>query len=117
MARIEYLSELEIKKFEKAPEFENNIERNYYFTLPSSIHKQALSLWKRSIISRFFNSCFAFLNSSVGSYLYSFKSTYFFITKIIATKITTTTNVATRITLVILFFLFMMFSSNLPKVD
>ena len=31
MARIEYLSELEIKKFEKAPEFENNIERNYYF--------------------------------------------------------------------------------------
>ncbi|PZQ04996.1 MAG: hypothetical protein DI567_10060 [Aliarcobacter butzleri] len=43
MARIEYLSELEIKKFEKAPEFENNIERNYYFTLPSSIHKQALT--------------------------------------------------------------------------
>jgi hypothetical protein len=43
MARIEYLSELEIKKFEKAPEFENNIERNYYFTLPSSIHKQALA--------------------------------------------------------------------------
>ena len=37
------LSELEIKKFEKAPEFENNIERNYYFTLPSSIHKQALT--------------------------------------------------------------------------
>lgn len=43
MARIEYLSESEIKKFEKAPEFENNIERNYYFTLPSSIHKQALT--------------------------------------------------------------------------
>ncbi len=43
MARIEYLSDLELKKFEKVPEFENDVERNYYFTLPSSIHKQALT--------------------------------------------------------------------------
>jgi hypothetical protein len=42
MARIEYLSESEIKKFEKAPEFENDIERNYYFTLPTLIHKQTV---------------------------------------------------------------------------
>ena len=40
MARIEYLSELEIKKFEKAPEFENNIERNYYFTRQSKRYQQ-----------------------------------------------------------------------------
>jgi hypothetical protein len=43
MARIEYLSESEIKKFEKAPEFENDIERNYYFTLPTLIHKQTVN--------------------------------------------------------------------------
>ena len=44
MARIEYLSESEIKKkFEKAPEFENDIEINYYFTLPTLIHKQTVN--------------------------------------------------------------------------
>ena len=31
------------KKFEKAPEFENDIERNYYFTLPTLIHKQTVN--------------------------------------------------------------------------
>ena len=31
------------KKFEKATEFENDIERNYYFTLPTLIHKQTVN--------------------------------------------------------------------------
>ena len=31
------------KKFEKAPEFENDIEINYYFTLPTLIHKQTVN--------------------------------------------------------------------------
>ena len=36
MARIEYLSESEIKKFEKAPEFENNIESHLQIQIQPS---------------------------------------------------------------------------------
>jgi TnpA family transposase len=44
MARIELLTPQEIKKFEMVPAFINDIERNYYLTLPNGIYQQALTL-------------------------------------------------------------------------
>lgn len=44
MARIDYLTEQERKKFEIVPVFISNNERNYFFDLPSAIYKQALNL-------------------------------------------------------------------------
>lgn len=53
MARIEYLSDLELRKFEKVPEFENDVERNYYFTLPNLIYKQTLNFGEDKLITIF----------------------------------------------------------------
>ena len=44
MARIDYLTEQEKKRFEMAPEFTSSNERNYFFNLPNAIYKQALLL-------------------------------------------------------------------------
>ena len=44
MARIEYLTLQEIKKFDSAPVFSSSSERNYFFSLPNQIYKQANNL-------------------------------------------------------------------------
>ena len=44
MARIDYLTEQDKKRFEMAPEFTSSNERNYFFNLPNAIYKQALLL-------------------------------------------------------------------------
>lgn len=44
MARIDYLTQQEKKRFEMAPQFISSNERNYFFNLPNIIYKQALLL-------------------------------------------------------------------------
>src|SRR5574344_714619 len=44
MARIDYLTEQDKKRFEMTPEFTSSNERNYFFNLPNAIYKQALLL-------------------------------------------------------------------------
>ncbi len=44
MARIDYLTETERKRFEMAPEFTSSNERNYFFNLPNAIYTQAILL-------------------------------------------------------------------------
>ncbi len=44
MARIEFLTNSEIKSFEMVPEFKTNLERDYFFKLPKNIYDQALKL-------------------------------------------------------------------------
>ena len=38
MARIDYLTEQDKKRFEMAPEFTSSNERNYFFNLPNAIY-------------------------------------------------------------------------------
>jgi len=44
MARIDYLTETERKRFEMTPEFTSSNERNYFFNLPNVIYSQAILL-------------------------------------------------------------------------
>jgi hypothetical protein len=44
MARIDYLTEAERKRFEMTPEFTSSNERNYFFNLPNVIYSQAILL-------------------------------------------------------------------------